>query len=63
MRDCAAGHENADGTIVECGVLHIVGACETYCGGLDPNDYHYKSCGSVPNGDDATNRVITVYLP
>jgi hypothetical protein len=63
LRDCAAGHQNADGTIAECGVLHIVGACETYCGGLDPNDYHYKSCATVPSGDDATTRVITVYLP
>jgi hypothetical protein len=63
MRDCAAGHVDPDGSITECGVIEIVGACETYCSGIDPNNYHYKSCASVPTFDDATTRAITVYLP
>lgn len=62
-RDCAAGHENLDGTTSNCGIIQIVGDCASHCSEPDPSDGYYPSCGLTLNGTDKTHRVISVFLP
>lgn len=62
-RDCAAGHDE-NGTVLECGIIAIVGSCQQTC--LAPaEDGYYPSCtvasGAFPSADQA-NRAITVFL-
>jgi hypothetical protein len=43
-RDCAAGHLNADGTISPCGMIQILGPCESYCKTLNGAGQYYPDC-------------------
>jgi hypothetical protein len=64
LRDCAAGHVNANGSVSQCGMIRIVGDCSLYCQLLDPAGQFYPSCvdqpGVSPNG---TSHVVTIGLP
>ncbi len=72
LRDCAAGHRNEDGSIAQCGVIHIVGSCLTYCQSLDLLGAYHPRCfsslegslllGLFPNNSTVTTAAITVYL-
>ena len=60
-RDCAAGHLTAWGTTVDCGLIHVVGSCDTYCDPLDRTGYYHPQC-TGPNGK-TTDSVVTTFLP
>jgi hypothetical protein len=64
MRDCAAGHVNADGTIAQCGLLHSVGSCTTVCKKILKAGGYYTHCDAEAGGDDddAGDFFITVGL-
>ena len=61
LRDCAAGHLNADGSISECGMLQIVGPCTDVCRRLYKYGGYYTQC-DVNSDGDATDLLITVGL-
>lgn len=58
-RDCAAGHLDSQGVPQDCGIIHILGPCSTYCTSSASTGY-YPSCSST--GGDASSAVVTVYL-
>lgn len=63
-RDCAAGHLRTDGTIEECGIIDIVGACSSVCQPLNGAGQYYPSCIERPGqGGSTTKLVITTALP
>lgn len=72
MRDCAAGHRNDDGSVQQCGIIHIVGSCAAYCQPLDLLGSYHSRCfssldgslllGLFPNNSTATTAAITVFL-
>lgn len=72
LRDCAVGHLDAQGVPQECGMIHIVGSCATYCQGLDAIGIFHARCVSNLEGDGflapylpnstATTAAITVFL-
>lgn len=62
-RECSAGHVEM-GTVVECGLIHVVGPCDEACA---PNSTagHYANCrADRPDllNNAQTARVITVFL-
>lgn len=61
LRDCAAGHVNADLTVSSCGMIQISGTCETRCIGLDSHGRAYYQCNDPAWG--TTYNVITIGLP
>ena len=61
-RDCAAGHIDSNGNVVECGPIQILGSCADYCAPLDAGGLYYPSCGRVAGGASIVN-VITTFLP
>ncbi|WP_437812590.1 hypothetical protein [Sorangium sp. So ce1078] len=63
-RECAAGHLDDSGAVQECGMIRIVGSCDSYCLPLNQRGMYYPSCvNNVTGSPDATTRVITVFLP
>ena len=67
-RDCACGHIDADGAVVQCGIIDIVGPCSDYCAGpsLVANLFgalgqYYPACDDPTHG--RTSAVITTALP
>ncbi|UQA55835.1 hypothetical protein [Polyangium aurulentum] len=65
LRDCAAGHVDADGTIQECGIIDIVGSCDTACDSLDLSGLLHPKCFEDPHASTKvkTDKVITIFLP
>ncbi|MRG95761.1 hypothetical protein [Polyangium spumosum] len=63
-RDCAAGHLRNDGTIEECGMIDIVGPCDTFCS-TQKGDPYYQSCIDQPRkaGKGSTQMLVTTALP
>ena len=64
LRDCAAGHLDAQNNLVDCGMIHRVGSCATYCSHHNKNttDYYWK-CETVPGGsNNKKDAVVTVFL-
>lgn len=59
-RDCAAGHLDASGNLVSCGIVQRLGSCDTYCAPLGDGQYH-PSCAAT-GGHTGTSPVITVFL-
>ncbi|WP_438006781.1 hypothetical protein WME89_50925 [Sorangium sp. So ce321] len=63
QRDCAAGHLGSSGTVHECGPIHIVGSCASYCMPLNTAGMYYPSCASSLAGSvTSSTKVITVFL-
>ncbi len=74
LRVCAAGRPDADGDgeVEECGILHIVGSCATYCQPLDLLGLYHPLCvsnlggngllGPLLSNSTATTTAITVFL-
>jgi hypothetical protein len=64
QRDCAAGHLDATGTPVECGPIHIVGACSSVCMSLNGGGFYYPACRDRPGiSGSLTKAVVTTSLP
>jgi hypothetical protein len=64
LRDCAAGHLNPDNSVVECGIIDIVGSCADVCEPVNDETGAYTSCVMHPGGDtNMTEHVITTALP
>jgi hypothetical protein len=59
-RDCAAGHLNPNGSLVECGIVDIAGACESLCQPLTNSGQYYPTCVG-PDGMPSS-AVITTFL-
>lgn len=62
-RDCAAGHVESN-SVLECGMIKIVGPCDQACFGPTLAGY-YSSCSTQLGGGSAgaqTPQVITVFL-
>ncbi|MDC0741260.1 hypothetical protein [Polyangium mundeleinium] len=63
-RDCAAGHLNPDNSVVECGIIDIVGPCDTVCEPVNDETGAFPSCIRKPDQDPAvTEHIITTALP
>ncbi|WP_438006782.1 hypothetical protein WME89_50930 [Sorangium sp. So ce321] len=63
-RECAAGHLDDGGGVQECGMIHIVGLCDSHCLPLNQRGMYYPSCvNNLTGNPEATTRVITVFLP
>jgi hypothetical protein len=64
LRDCAAGHVNADGTVSSCGMIQRVGECKTVCPVADGEGRYWHSCFDGPGATGpATDFVVTIALP
>jgi hypothetical protein len=59
LRDCAAGHVDAQGNVVPCGMIQLVGPCETLCTLSTNEGGYYSGC----SGPVSSTKVITVFLP
>jgi uncharacterized repeat protein (TIGR01451 family) len=57
MRDCAAGHLSG-GSVVDCGIIQILGDCASFCTALDGAGQFYPSC-TDPSLGTSTNVVTT----
>jgi hypothetical protein len=63
-RDCAAGHLDANGQVVECGIIDILGPCNDWCFNLDQHERWYHDCTDPDTpGSPSTGAVIAVALP
>ena len=60
LRDCAAGHVEADGTISECGIIEIVGPCEKHCQPFKGQGDYYPSCTGAMGV--TSSAVLTTFL-
>jgi len=64
LRDCAAGHLNADGSIEQCGIINIVGSCANACKKYNASRGYYEDCRKQPGvNNQRTDLVITTALP
>jgi hypothetical protein len=72
LRDCSSGHRNDNGSIQECGIIHVVGSCALYCQPLDLFGLYHPRCVSdlegnwllapLLNNSTASTAAITVFL-
>ncbi len=63
-RDCAAGHLDANGQPVPCGMINILGDCSDYCSNLDPHERWFNSCEDPGEpGSPSYSAVIAAALP
>ena len=62
-RDCAAGHVDSQGSLVDCGTIHRLGSCATYCDSLTNSGVFHPRCqdGTGSNAVQ-TSAVVTVFL-
>ena len=62
LRDCAAGHVDSSGNVVDCGPVQVLGDCASYCAPLDAAGLYYPSCAATVGGTPIPN-VVTTFLP
>ncbi|MGK4008871.1 hypothetical protein WMF31_40070 [Sorangium sp. So ce1036] len=63
LRECAAGHLGAGGSVAECGLIRILGSCDSHCLPLNPSGQYYPTCvDNLTGPPDATTKVVTVFL-
>jgi hypothetical protein len=62
LRDCAAGHLDADGQVEGCGIIQIVGGCADLCN--DPHAHwgYFGSCATADDDGDSSAEVISIFL-
>jgi hypothetical protein len=64
LRDCAAGHLDAGGNVLPCGMIQLVGACDDVCDAPASGTTYYPGCSDAPgDADSRTTHVVTTYLP
>ncbi|MEO5727209.1 MAG: hypothetical protein ABIV93_09445 [Byssovorax sp.] len=63
LRDCAAGHINAHGSLTDCGMIDRLGSCNTHCSPLTSSGVYHPWCRNS-TGPDAVqvSAVVTVFL-
>ena len=61
LRECAAGHLNTDQTISTCGMISIIGSCNTHCSTLHAAGQFYPDCTDPVHGK--TSNMVTIALP
>ncbi len=62
-RDCAAGHVELD-SVLDCGMIAIVGSCQETCIGLTAGGYYF-GCSAHPEGlpaEMSMHLAVTVFL-
>jgi hypothetical protein len=59
-RECATGHADTDGTVA-CGIIQLLGPCESRCQSLNGAGQYYPSCTDPVWG--STKNVVTSALP
>lgn len=62
-RDCAAGHVTSNGTIEECGIINIMGPCQSACKNFNYARGNYGQCREAYKSHKYTKYVITTALP
>lgn len=60
-RDCAAGHVDENGQVVDCGGIEILGSCDDWCHNLDNHERWYHHCDD-PDGT-SSGAAVAVALP
>jgi hypothetical protein len=60
-RDCAAGHLDANSIPQDCGIIHIVGDCDSVCKPMDTAGSFYPRC-RPDIGAPWVDQVVTVFL-
>jgi hypothetical protein len=60
QRDCATGHLDASNNLVDCGILHHLGSCSTYCDPLNTQGIYRPKCHD--SAGTTTNTVLTIFL-
>jgi hypothetical protein len=63
LRDCAAGHVDAQGNVVPCGMVRLVGACAEVCDPPEAGSTFYPGCSNASGHNAWTSHVVTTYLP
>lgn len=61
LRECATGHVDTSGGTWPCGGIHIVGACEDRCKGLNGAGQYYPECDDPAWGK--SQNIVTTALP
>jgi hypothetical protein len=63
LRECAAGHVDSGGNLVDCGMIHRLGSCDAYCKSLTNKGVYHKWCQESTDGAAVqTDAVVTVFL-
>jgi hypothetical protein len=63
-RECATGHLNTDGSTSPCGMIKLLGDCQSYCPKINGAGQYYQSCTDQPGvSTTTTGYVITTALP
>lgn len=64
QRDCATGHVDETGVAVDCGPIHVVGPCSSYCMSLNGGGQYFPACRARPGMNNAlVKTVVTTALP
>jgi hypothetical protein len=59
-RDCATGHLDANNHLVDCGMLHRVGSCASYCDPINSAGTYYPKCEDSAGVESKI--VLTIFL-
>jgi hypothetical protein len=60
QRDCATGHIDASNNPVDCGIIHHLGSCDTYCDPLNSKGTYIPRCDD--GAGTKSNSVLTIFL-
>jgi len=64
QRDCATGHVDESGAVVDCGPIQVVGPCSSYCMSLNGGGRYFPACRARPGVNNAlVKTVVTTALP
>jgi hypothetical protein len=64
QRDCATGHVDETGAVVDCGPIHVVGPCSSFCMSLNGGGQFFPACRTRPGLNNAlVKTVVTTSLP
>ena len=62
LRECASGHPNGSGGIIDCGPIHVVGPCEDHCTSWNSAEGFYEQCRATPVSP-WYGQVVSAFLP
>jgi hypothetical protein len=63
-RDCATGHVDETGAVVDCGPIHVVGPCSSFCMSLNGGGQFFPACRARPGQNNSLIKtVVTTALP
>ena len=61
MRDCAAGHLDSQGVLQSCGMVQLVGSCDTHCDALQGTARYHAQCATTVGGAPV-GQIVSTYL-